>query len=272
MKLKFALYLAVPACLLAQHEKTGEKSRHPFIGDVKAIEEGKKIFSTGCAACHGAEGQGGRGPSLRERVFWHPVEDETLYKAIQKGVGGGMPPANLSEDQAWQVVAFVRALTSPAIETPLASGDPKMGETIFWGKAGCSNCHAIRGRGGKLGPDLGNAGSTLALPDIKESILDPDADGNPNYRPVDLLLKNGKRVKGVARNYTNYSLQVQDKDGNLHLIWTRDVSEMSLSKSSPMPKDYGKRLSGAEIDHLAAYLSRQSIREVKPGETARKAE
>ena len=267
MKLRFALYLAVPLCLMAQHEKDGEKPRHKFIGDPKAIEAGKAIFATGCAACHGNEGQGGRGPNLRERVFWHPVEDDTLYTAIQKGVGGGMPAANLGEDQAWQVVAFVRALTAPAIETPLASGDPKAGETIFWGKAGCSNCHSIRGRGGKLGPDLGNAGSTQAMPQIRESIVDPDADGNPNYRPVDLLLKNGKRVRGVARNYTNYSLQVQDKDGKLHLILMRDVSEISLSKSSPMPKDYAKRLSGEEIDHVIAYLSRQTVRAVEPGGT-----
>ncbi|MEO7652548.1 MAG: hypothetical protein ABIZ80_18960, partial [Bryobacteraceae bacterium] len=124
-----------------------------------------------------------------------------------------------------------------------------------------------RGRGGKLGPDLGNAGSTQAMPQIRESIVDPNADGNPEYRPVDLLLKSGKRVRGVARNYTNYSVQVQDREGNLHLVLMRDVSEIALSKTSPMPKDYAKRLSTQEIDHLIAYLSRQSVRTVQPGDS-----
>ena len=65
-----------------------------------------------------------------------------MYKAIQEGVGGAMPAANLPEDQAWQVVAFVVSLTSPAIENPI-SGDVENGRTLFIGKGGCANCHAI---------------------------------------------------------------------------------------------------------------------------------
>src|ERR1019366_1408266 len=99
------LYLMMMLPAAAQHEKDGEKAKHPFIGDPGAIEAGRKLFAGGCAACHGAEGEGGRGPNLRERIFWHPVDEETLYKAIAKGIpGGGMPAANLGEDQLWQVV------------------------------------------------------------------------------------------------------------------------------------------------------------------------
>src|SRR5919202_1525947 len=88
--------------LTAQHQQEGSKKRHPFIGDLNAIAAGQKIFLNSCAVCHGAEGQGGRGPSLRERVMWHPLEDDTMYAAIQKGIpAGGMPAANLPEDQAW---------------------------------------------------------------------------------------------------------------------------------------------------------------------------
>src|SRR5215831_1753215 len=101
------LTLAIILPLFGQHEKKAENN--PFIGDPKAIEAGHKLFSGGCAACHGAEGQGGRGPNLRERIYWHPVDEETLYKVIQKEIpAGGMPPAQLSEDETWQVVAFVR--------------------------------------------------------------------------------------------------------------------------------------------------------------------
>ena len=201
-KLWFPLLLT-PLALFAQHEKTGEESKHPFIGDPNAIAAGQKIFAGGCAGCHGPEGQGGRGPNLREAVYWHPLDDKTIYRAVQKGVGGNMPAANRPEDQAWQVVAFVRALTSPAIETPLAHGDAKAGEELFWGKAGCSGCHRIMGRGGALGPDLSNEGGTRALPQIRQEIEDPDSNGSQGYRSADVLLKSGKRLKGVARNYTN---------------------------------------------------------------------
>ena len=247
----------------AQHEKDEGKKKHPFIGDPQAIEAGRKIFAAGCALCHGSDGQGGRGPNLRERVFWHPLDEETLYKAVQKGIPGSeMPPANLPEEQAWQVVAYVRSLTSPAIEGPLP-GDPRSGEELFWGKAGCNQCHRIRGRGGMLGPDLTNIGGTRPLPQLRDAILDPDADVLPGYRAVTVVLKNGKTLRGVARNRTNYSLQLQDADGNLHLLSMAEVRELTLSKGSPMPKDFGKRLSAKEIDDLLAYLSQQSIRPVE---------
>lgn len=253
------LCLALP--LFGQHEKEGEKSKNPAIGNPQAIEAGRKLFANGCGACHGAEGQGGRGPNLRAQVFWHPLDDDTLYKAVKNGIGGAMPAANLPEDQLWQVVAFVRSLTAPAVENK-PPGDAAAGEKVFWGAAGCSNCHRIRGKGGQLGPDLSNIGQR-AMPDLRESIVDPDADGAPNYRAVTLTLKNGQTLKGVARNRTNYSMQVQDAQGNLHMVDMGSVAEMTIGKGSPMPKNYGKRLSKTEIDDLVSYLSRQSIRPVE---------
>src|SRR5256885_1904471 len=193
MRTLTAFCLAATLPLFGQHEKEVDKTK--FIGDLKAIEAGRTLFATGCAACHGADGRGGRGPNLRERVFWHPVDDDTLYRAIQKGIAGGMPPANLPEDQAWQVVAFVRSLTAPAVEN-VAAGDPKAGAELFWGKAGCSGCHGIHGKGGSLGPDLGNIGAMRALPQLRDSILDPDSEISPGYQSVAVSLRNGKNLRG----------------------------------------------------------------------------
>src|SRR5947208_6955849 len=120
--------LALLLPLAAQHEKKEGEGKHPFIGDRAAIEAGRVLFTGGCAACHGSEGQGGRGPNLREKVYWHPTDDEMIYRTVEKGIpAGGMPAANLPEDQIWQVVAFVRSLTAPAIESKVP-GDPKAGE------------------------------------------------------------------------------------------------------------------------------------------------
>ncbi len=258
-----ALCLAAALPVAAQHEKESEKKKHPFIGDPKAIEAGRKLFASGCGACHGPEGQGGRGPNLRERVFWHPLDEDAIYKAVTKGIpSGGMPPANLNEEQSWQVVAFVRSLTEPAIEGPVP-GDAQAGEKVFWGKAGCSGCHRIQGRGGLLGPDLSNIGSVRPLGHIRESILDPDADGVANYRGATVVLRDGRTLRGVARNRTNYSLQLQDAEGNLHLLNMADVHELALTKGSPMPKDFGTKLSEKEIDDLVSYLARQSTRAIE---------
>jgi len=67
MRIFLVFCLAAGLPLLAQHEKEVDKSK--FIGNVQAIEAGRTLFANGCAACHGPDGRGGRGPNLRERVF-----------------------------------------------------------------------------------------------------------------------------------------------------------------------------------------------------------
>ncbi len=253
----------------AQHGQLEDKdkAKHPFIGDPAAIEAGHKQFANGCAACHGAEGKGGRGPNLLERLRSDEVTDPILYQVIQKGVpGGGMPGANLSENEAWQLIAFLRSETSPAVEGR-PGGDSKAGEQIFWDKAKCGGCHAIQGRGGRIGPDLTNIGALRTRTQLRDAVLAPDLNPVQGYQSATVLLKDGTALRGVARNRTNYSLQLQDKDGNLHLLQMDRIREITISKHSIMPNDYGQRLGAQELQNVLAYLSRQSIR---PVETAKK--
>jgi len=249
--------------LMAQHGQYLNESRNPAIGNPEAIAAGAKLWATSCIGCHGPDGSGGaRGPNLVKRSLWHPLSDEAMQKTIREGVPGtDMPPSNLSEADAWKVVAFVKALTGPAIENP-PPGDPESGRKVFQsGKAGCSNCHAIRGEGGRMAPDLTDIGASQPLGQIREAILDPSKDlhmaGN---EAVTVTLKNGKQIDGLARNRNNYSLQVLDRKGDLHLISMLDVTQLSISARSPMPGDYGKRLSSQELQDLLAFLSRQAVR------------
>jgi putative heme-binding domain-containing protein len=98
------------------------------------------------------------------------------------------------------------------------------------------------------------------LPQLYQSLVDPDAEISPGYQGAQVLLRNGKTLRGVARSRTNYSLQLQDESGKLHLLSTSDVTQITLMKASLMPKDFSKRFSSGEIDNLVAYLSRQSVR------------
>lgn len=239
-----------------------EKPKNPAIGNPQAIEAGQKLFAGGCAGCHGPSGEGGRGPKLRNRAaaVWHVVDDESIFKVIKKGVpGADMPASNLEDDKLWQLVAFVRSINAPAIEQNVP-GDVAAGEKVFWTKGGCSNCHLIRGKGGLLGPDLSNIGALQPAEQIRESILAPDIDGLEAYRRVTAVARDGKTVAGVLRNRSNYSLQIQDAKGGLHLLSTAGLKEITLEKSSPMPKDFKTRLAADELRDLVAYLSRQSMR------------
>ena len=112
-----------------------------------------------------------------------------------------------------------------------------------------------------MGPDLTNIGGSRPHGIIKQAILQPSKDltflGN---EAVTVNLTNGHVIEGLARNRSNYSLQVIDSKGALHLISMTEVKALTISSQSPMPADFGTRLSAQELEDLLAYLSRQSLR------------
>ena len=259
--MRFAAILLLSIPLAAQHGQYLSESRNPAIGAPEAIAAGAKLFGTSCAACHGPDGSGGRGPNLVRRTLWHPLSDEDIFRAIRNGVpGADMPPTKLSDAETWDLVAFIHSLIGPASETN-PPGDPAAGERIFQSsKAACSNCHSIRGVGGHLGPDLTNIGNRpLAV--IKDAVVKRSKDlyllGEEG---VTVTLNDGQVIQGVARNRSNYSLQLVDNSGSLHLISMKDVKELAVSGRSLMPDDYAKRLSPQELQDLLAFLARQSLR------------
>src|SRR5205085_10858130 len=151
--------IMAPWIVWAQHGQTPAEARNPAIGKPEAIAAGAKLYQTSCGACHGADGSGGRGPNLVRQLSSHPLKDEELFTTIRNGVPGtDMPPTKLSDDDTWRLVAFLRALTGPASESNVP-GDAAAGERVFFdAKAGCAECHAIFGRGSRMGPDLSNIG------------------------------------------------------------------------------------------------------------------
>lgn len=260
--MRFLVLLTLIVPLEAQHGRYLSDSQNPAIGNPESIAAGAKLYATSCAACHGPDGSGGRGPNLVRRASWHPLADEAIFTVIRNGVpGADMPPTKLPDDQTWNLVAFIHALTGPASENNVP-GDPSAGEKVFWGsKAGCSNCHSIRGRGSRMGPDLSNIGGSQPAALIREAILDPSKDlSYAGKEGVTVTMKNGDIIKGLARNRSNYALQVVDPKGNLHLISMTEVKELTILDRSLMPGDYGKRLSPPELRDLLAYLARQSVR------------
>jgi putative heme-binding domain-containing protein len=142
-------------------------------------------------------------------------------------------------------------------------GDSAAGREVYYGAGRCMNCHMIRGEGGYLGPDLSNLGVTRTLTEIRESVLDPNKRFDRGYMPVLVTLANGETIRGVARNTSNYSIQLLDADGALRLLSKSEVSKVDFPQNSWMPGNYGERLSGQQVTDLLAFLSRQSIRAIE---------
>ena len=192
------------------------------------------------------------------------LNDKGLFTSIKKGVPGtDMPPTNLPDDQIWRVAAFVRALSAPAYESKLP-GNPDAGAEIFLGKGRCAGCHMVRGRGGYPGPDLTDIGALRTVFQLREAVLKPSARITDGYEGVTVTLVDGATVRGVAKNYNNYSIQILDSKGSLHLLAKDNLREALFRINSLMPADYAKRLSAEEVANVLAFLGRQSVR--PPGE------
>jgi putative heme-binding domain-containing protein len=157
----------------------------------------------------------------------------------------------------------VRNLTAPAYDQPLP-GDPLAGHGIFSGKGGCSECHMIRGHGGLLGPDLSDAGSWGKQWLLREAIVEANKRIAEGFTPVVVKLKGGSEISGVAKNFSNYSMQVLDASGTLHLLPKANLASVVFRAKTWMPDDYAQRLSPTEIDNLVSFLSRQVIRVPAP--------
>jgi putative heme-binding domain-containing protein len=226
-----------------------------------AVETGKELFAGACGACHGPNGEGGHGPGLADGRRVRRLSDRQLFDTVQKGVPGtDMPPCTLSDEQIRGMAAFVRSLSQPAFAS-VVKGDVPAGREIFFKKGRCVSCHMIRGEGGFPGPDLSDIGATRSLRQLREALLEPNARIHPDFRAVSAVTRDGRRIQGVAKSYTNYSVGILDAKGELHLLPAEDLKEITFPAGSLMPADYARRLTPQEVDNLLAFLSRQSMAE-----------
>lgn len=176
-------------------------------------------------------------------------------------------PANPFEDsEIWALIAYLRSVNG----TPHSrvNGDPKIGEHLFFGKEQCSRCHMVKGRGGHLGPDLSRVGAARSLAYLTESIREPSKElslgyADPNnhygipleYDTVIAVTRDGRRIKGVAKNEDAFTIQLLGEDDELHLLLKKDLTEVRHERQSLMPVYTAEMLSGGELRDLLAYLS-----------------
>ena len=57
-----------------------------FLNDAQKIEKGKKLYSSYCAACHGAQGQGVVGPNLTDKYWLHGGQPSEIRTSISEGI------------------------------------------------------------------------------------------------------------------------------------------------------------------------------------------
>ena len=92
---------------------------NPKHGDATAIAAGKAQYDAKCVVCHGATGMGDgvasqalpqKPANFHWKERWDATPTGTKHWILLNGIqGSGMAPLGLTEDQAWEVLAYIDA-------------------------------------------------------------------------------------------------------------------------------------------------------------------
>jgi cytochrome c oxidase cbb3-type subunit III len=85
-------------------------------GNAYELAQGKQLFRWyNCSGCH-SQGGGGMGPALMDDRWIYGHEPDDIYRTIMEGRPNGMPSfrGRIPQEQAWQIVAYVRSLSGLA--------------------------------------------------------------------------------------------------------------------------------------------------------------
>lgn len=91
---------------------------NPKAGDAAAIAAGKAVYAK-CTACHGETGLADtptaqalpqRPSNFHDKGRWDASSAGVKFWIVKNGVQGtGMAPLGLSDDEAWQVLAYIES-------------------------------------------------------------------------------------------------------------------------------------------------------------------
>jgi putative membrane-bound dehydrogenase-like protein len=168
-----------------------------------------------------------------------------LKDKIQKTFG---PSLVRSETNLDQELSNYRALAAAG------GGNPKTGEGIYFGKAGCATCHVLFDKGGRIGPDL-TPYDRSDLDAILLAIVRPSAEIREGYEHNLLTTKDGRILSGFKVEENPQVVILRGLDGHDHLVPRKEIASFTPLERSLMPEGLLSSLETEELRHLFAYLA-----------------
>jgi putative heme-binding domain-containing protein len=217
------------------------------------VENGARAYQATCAACHGPDGNLIANIDFGRGVLRRQYTDGELAGIIVNGIPNTpMPPSPAtSEAQALQIVAYLRSLPETATDAGVG-GDAARGRAIVRTSSDCMTCHRIGGVGSAYGPDLSRIGLDRRAAELMRSLVDPNAEVQPNQRSYTVTPRRGEPVTGRLLNHDTFTVQLFDKQGRLRSFDKADLRDFGFG-DSPMPSYRGK-LSPQALADVVSYL------------------
>ncbi len=148
------------------------------------------------------------------------------------------------------------AAPAPAAIPEIAGGDWEAGRKLYFGAAACATCHAIRGQGGALGPDLSNV-IHRDYASVLKDIVDPNATINPDHLGYTIELTDGTALAGVLAGETPDAIQLTDAASITTAIPRSRIRVVRPLPMSLMPPGLLDALQPAERRDLMTFLLRR---------------
>ena len=251
MLLRTSPLIVVALALLATPARAQLLQSHPGEYSQEDIAAGSRVYTAQCNQCHGRDGDQVSGIDLRRGLFRRAQSDEDVAQAITRGTPGGMPPFKLEVAELTGIIAFIRAGfdTSASVRV----GDAARGRTVFEGKGECATCHRVAGKGPRAAPDLSDVGIARTAAVLDRSVRDPSSALLPINRPVRIVTRDGRTIRGRRLNEDTHTVQIIDDRERLVSIVKTDVRSFDVATESLMPA-YAAKLTDSEIADVVAYL------------------
>jgi cytochrome c oxidase cbb3-type subunit III len=248
--------ISIQCLLLGLASISNLRAQQPASTTTAADVQGSMLFVSNCGSCHGSDGRGGEhGPDIATDSDVQRLADSDLIAIAKNGVPGtGMPAFGwLGQEKLTDIVQYLRTLQGRQLDIKL-SGNPKGGEALFFGRARCSECHMVNGKGGFIGSDLSLYGAAESAGQIRSVIVDPEKNLPPQKKATTVVTHTGQKFTGMLKVEDNFSVSIQTMDGTFHFFQKSQLTHIDLGSHSLMPINYGSTLNDEQINDLVSYL------------------
>jgi len=187
-----------------------------------------------------------------------PKEDSTYYdelsgSALLSESGNDLRRADIQPEGPWR---NWKLEVADSVVADLHGRNLEVGKAMYAAVL-CKSCHAIKGEGGAIGPDLTQLGTRFSTSDMLEAILEPNKVISDQYASTIFTLDDGSSVVGKLVNEDNRNYFISQNPfapDEVKEIKKRSVMEMKISEVSIMMPNLINPLNEEELKDLMAYL------------------
>lgn len=136
------------------------------------------------------------------------------------------------------------------------AGDATRGRKLFADEKGvsCIKCHAVKGEGGKIGPDLLGVGTKYPREELMRSVLEPSNRVAESYLVTTVITEGGQTISGIIKSENETEIEIVDAAGKATKLAKSEIEERVKSSLSLMPNGLKDGLSLADFADIIAYL------------------